>query len=228
MQLMLRLVLTILLPVVVGKAVQALPGVAAWAKEQATALKLVSSFMVVLIPWVKVSQATEALSRVQPLQLVYVALLGAAFHVTLLLLNAAASHALLPGVAAEKKAVVLCASQTALGASIAVVDTLGQSSAGPPGLLILPAILTYFVQIFTDAYLAVRLAGVGTWDGWCGSKVPGCSQPDDDKVPMNREAGRPSNAGPGQPSSRTMASERPTTAPEEGQERCPAGDVELI
>jgi len=107
--LLLRLLWTILLPVVVGKGLQWIPGLPELVKAWKLYIKIASSVLLVLIPWVKVSEATDDFSSVSGTDLVYVALLGISLHLVMLFLNWLAVL-VLPAKASEKKAVVLCAS----------------------------------------------------------------------------------------------------------------------
>lgn len=108
--LLVKLLLTILLPVVVGKILQWIPAVPFIMREWKQVIKVGSSVLLVLIPWVKVSQAEDDFAAVKGLDLLYVALLGIGLHTALLALNWITVATWLPSKAPERKAVVLCAS----------------------------------------------------------------------------------------------------------------------
>lgn len=179
--LLLRLLLTIFLPVVVGKLLQFIPGVPALVKALKPYIKVGSSVLLVLIPWVKVSQAEEDFKAVSAADLVYVALLGITLHLVMLVLNYAAVATWLPAKAPERKAVVLCASQKTLGTAVAVIEALGETAAGPPGLLVIPCILSHFVQIILDALIAVRMAGMPQWPQAGGEDEDEDNEEEDEK-----------------------------------------------
>ncbi len=149
--LLVRLVLTVLLPLVAGKLAQLIPGVNTAASKHKNTLKVLSSLFLCLIPWTKVSTAAEPLRNTPAEEIIAVLAIGMAVHVVFLIVNTLAARALAlkwP----EQAAVVLAGSQKTLSVAVAVVDA-APAELGNSGLLLLPCLLSHFAQIVMDALL---------------------------------------------------------------------------
>jgi len=149
--LLVRLVLTVLIPLLAGKLAQLIPGVNTAASQHKNALKVASSLFLCLIPWTKVSTAAEPLRTTPAGEILAVLAIGIGVHMVFLVVNTLAARALAlkwP----EQAAVVLAGSQKTLSVAVAVVDA-APAELGNSGLLLLPCLLSHFAQIVMDALL---------------------------------------------------------------------------
>ena len=149
--LLLKLVYTILLPLLAGRAAQLLPGVPRLVAQHKNTLKVASSLFLALIPWTKAGSAASDLLATSAGAIFTMLALGVLLHFVYLALNTAATQALgLPW--PERAAVLLAGSQKTLSVAVAVIDA-APPALGNPGLLLLPCILAHFTQIVIDAVL---------------------------------------------------------------------------
>ncbi|CAE7897992.1 BASS4, partial [Symbiodinium sp. KB8] len=149
--LLLKLVYTILLPLLAGRAAQLLPGVPRLVAQHKNTLKVASSLFLALIPWTKAGSAASDLLATSAGAIFTMLALGVLLHFVYLALNTAATQALgLPW--SERAAVLLAGSQKTLSVAVAVIDA-APAALGNPGLLLLPCILAHFTQIVIDAVL---------------------------------------------------------------------------
>lgn len=191
--LMLALVLFVLLPLAAGKLLRGLARVRDVVLRYSLPLKLSTSLLMVLVPWMKVSASAAAFRGVHlP---VVAALIGLGFgaHLSFIALNVLISLALrFP--TPHRKAIVLVCSQKTLGVAIAVVDAL-PASAGDKGLLLLPCLIAHLAQILVDAWVAAR------WGRHAAAPVSDATQPLDAKAKPSNDTGQaqgdatPSRAG---------------------------------
>jgi hypothetical protein len=155
LDLLLKLVLTILLPLLAGKAGrEAVPRARALAGRHRMALKYASSALLISVPWVTMSKSADKLRAMSAAAFCALVAVGAALHLLLLALNYAASGLLripLP----ERKAVVINASQKTVNTAMSVVQFL-PPSLGDTGLLVLPCVVSHLVQVLLDAALVAR------------------------------------------------------------------------
>lgn len=155
-----KLLLSILLPLCIGKI----------ARETSEALreivgrfnitlKLFSSFCLIMVPWMKVSSASDDMSEIDGVGIVEVIALGIALHLVYLGLNSAAAVGPLGLAAPEMRAVTIMCSQKTLPVAVAVIDFLPDNEnddgyLGEPGIMVVSCIIAHFVQIVIDAVLA--------------------------------------------------------------------------
>ena len=150
-----KLCLSILLPLAAGKIARGY--VATWAGANRKKLTTASNLALIVIPWMKFSESSEALSRIALHDLLLLVVSGLAIHILYLLLNAGACWLLRLDEPA-RRAVVLMASQKTLPVAMTVLAFLPDSTVSPEtkGLLAIPCITFHLGQIALDAVIATR------------------------------------------------------------------------
>lgn len=154
-----KLFLMVLLPLLLGKAAAtALPPVEAAVDRLGKPLTHLSNALIILVPWVEISRsaARGVLQAVPLVDHFSVVALYSAIHLAFVAWNLAGSRVLGLG-AAMTKSVVLVASGKALPLALVVVGLL-PAAAGDKGLLALPAIWGWAMQIVIDSPLAAAMA----------------------------------------------------------------------
>jgi sodium/bile acid cotransporter 7 len=150
--LLLKLCLSILLPLVAGKLLRHF--VRDWVDRNRSRIGLVSNLALISVPWMKFSQSSDRLAQIAPLSLVVLVISGLLVHLLYLLLNDGASRLLRLRLEA-RKAVVLLASQKTLPVALTVLAFL-PVPAEVKGLVAIPCITSHLGQIFVDAVVATR------------------------------------------------------------------------
>lgn len=152
-----KLALSILLPLLVGKSLQYFKKVQELVKKYKLKLKLFSSFLLILIPWISISTATPLLKQTEASPIVLMIVVGISLHLILLVFNYSACEIMnrvcklsiqLP----ERKAVVINASQKTLNTAVAVIAVLPLAM-GNKGMITVPCIIAHFAQIIIDAFI---------------------------------------------------------------------------
>ncbi|CAI7841507.1 unnamed protein product [Closterium sp. NIES-53] len=155
------LVTTLLVPLFIGMAVRrSIPAVATWADQRKQQLSMANNAMLSFVPWMQVSSARAAILRLDMTQLLPIAAAGIAVHLSFLALNMGVMAALrritpplpLQEANAVDRAVIILSSQKTLPVAATVVEKIG-TLMGEPALVLLPCILTHFLQIFIDSLL---------------------------------------------------------------------------
>ncbi|CAI5474417.1 unnamed protein product [Closterium sp. Yama58-4] len=155
------LVTTLLVPLFIGMAVRrTIPAVATWADQRKQLLSMANNAMLSFVPWMQVSSARAAILRLDMTQLLPIAAAGIAVHLSFLALNMAVMAALrritpplpIQEANAVDRAVIILSSQKTLPVAATVVEKIG-TLMGEPALVLLPCILTHFLQIFIDSLL---------------------------------------------------------------------------
>lgn len=159
--LLVKLCLTILLPLVVGRLLRVRLG--SWADAHRPTLTLVSNLALISVPWMKFSQSSDRLAAVAGGQLLMLIAAGLVIHFVYLAFNDGAARLFgfdLP----LRKAVVLMASQKTLPVALTVLALIPDEvlSAQDKGLVAIPCITSHLGQIFVDAFLATRWAAAAT------------------------------------------------------------------
>jgi hypothetical protein len=157
-ELLWKLTLSILLPLAIGRSLRYFARVRAFVKAHKGHLKLVSSSLLIMVPWVVISTSSQQLRTIPGGSFVILLVLGVVLHGGLLAGNyAVCRYVLHRKVAlAERKSVVINASQKTINTAMSVIQFLPPSDVLglDKGLLILPCLLSHFIQILMDAYLA--------------------------------------------------------------------------
>lgn len=162
-----RLALTVVLPLLVGKCLRWFDVVRSMAKVWSNQLKLASSFILVLIPWMKVSESSSQIAELDGGIIAAMFGLGAGFHVVLLIVNAVVVL-LVPLSNASRKAIIIMGSQKTVAIAVAFLALL--PDAMQPGVMVIPAIISHFSQIVIDAFVAT----------WLITALPSARDEDDD------------------------------------------------
>ncbi|XP_073144051.1 probable sodium/metabolite cotransporter BASS4, chloroplastic isoform X2 [Henckelia pumila] len=164
-QLLRGLLLTLLLPVILGKITRDFSkGVADFADRNRQILAMISATLLGLVPWMQVSKSRSLLLVVKPEIFLVAVVLGVLLHGILFVFNALVIQAFSlvsngKSSFAKKEnasALLLVASQKTLPVMVAVVEQLG-GSLGESGLLVLPCVAAHLNQIIIDSFL------VGLW-----------------------------------------------------------------
>lgn len=202
LELLWKLSLSILLPLGLGQALKlGLPAIDTWVQAHKTGLKYTSAGLLILVPWVVVSTSADQLAAVQPGSFAAIAAIGISFHAILLALNYGACL-LLPIPLAERKSVVINASQKTINTAMSVLQFLPASEALgiDKGLLIIPCIISHFAQIIMDAYVA------SYWKAFSDLPAPGGSTGAVDGAAAGASAGASGAQASAQGSTSSLAS----------------------
>ncbi|KAL9253894.1 putative sodium/metabolite cotransporter BASS4, chloroplastic [Drosera capensis] len=161
-QLCKSLVLTLLIPLILGKVVrESFQGVAAFVDQNRKLMSMINSMFLSLVPWIQVSKSRSLLLMVNPSSFLLAVGTGVLLHMVLLAFNAFITKILVSISGGSKSmfsrrqnviALLLVASQKTLPVTVAVVDQLG-GALGSPGLLVLPCVAAHLNQIVFDSFL---------------------------------------------------------------------------
>ncbi|XP_057980147.1 probable sodium/metabolite cotransporter BASS4, chloroplastic [Malania oleifera] len=161
-QLFKSLVVTLLIPLILGKVFrESIKGVADFVDQNRKALSMISAICLSLVPWIQVSKSRSLLLMVKPAVFLVAIGMGLLLHLMLLAFNILAVQSLSAVSGGSKSlfankqnasALVLVASQKTLPVMVAVVDQLG-GAFGESGLLVLPCVAAHLNQIITDSIL---------------------------------------------------------------------------
>jgi solute carrier family 10 (sodium/bile acid cotransporter), member 7 len=154
--LLLKLVLYILLPLLLGKGVNyCLQCTNGCTKRFKIRLKLFSSFLLIQVPWMSVSKEADKFNSMTGGEVVAVFGVGISLHFVFLCATYFTARKLFP--LAERKAVVILGSQKTLPVALSVISFL-PLALGSHGLMSLPCIISHFCQIVMDGVVAARWA----------------------------------------------------------------------
>ncbi|KAK6933539.1 putative sodium bile acid cotransporter [Dillenia turbinata] len=161
-QLFRSLVLTLLVPLLVGKVCrESIKGLAEFVDKNRKLLSMISALCLGLVPWIQVSRSRPLLLMVQPVVFLVAVGMGMALHLSLLAFNIFLVRVLSAvsngdqSILTKKEnatAFILVASQKTLPVTVAVVEQL-QGALGETGLLILPCVAAHLNQIIMDSFL---------------------------------------------------------------------------
>ncbi|KAK2973938.1 hypothetical protein RJ640_001406 [Escallonia rubra] len=161
-QLFKSLVLTLLVPLILGKVLrESFKGLADFADRNRKRLSLTSALLLALVPLIQVSRSRSLLLMVRPAVFLVAVVSGILLHLILLAFNALLIQSLSAvsgggnSIFAQKqnaRALLLVASQKTLPVMVAVVEQLG-GAFGEPGLLVLPCVAAHFNQTIIDSFL---------------------------------------------------------------------------
>jgi solute carrier family 10 (sodium/bile acid cotransporter), member 7 len=154
--LLLNLTLIILIPLLVGKALRFKPSIKALAAKYKKQTKIGTTLALITIPWMKVSSSAEKLRDISPLDLLYIVLIGGGMHMCFVAINYIVCRYILRMEKFNWIAVVVMASQKTLGVAVTVLDFL-PAAAGEQGLILVPIIISHFVQIMIDSVIVSKL-----------------------------------------------------------------------
>ncbi|XP_062506094.1 uncharacterized protein LOC134182681 [Corticium candelabrum] len=149
----LKLLLTVLVPIIVGKAFRLVQRVRQVVTRFDTLLKFVSMSLLILIPWMKISNAKQSgsFSSISVVNIVSIIGFAVALHFSFLIINTMASFLFVLSKEA-RKAIIILASQKTLAIALSVLSYL-PASVGDKGLLTIPVIISHMSQIIVDAFI---------------------------------------------------------------------------
>ena len=151
-----KLMLTILLPLSIGKALRELsPRLRAALALHKQLAGNVSSFCLLLIPWMELSVSQQKLLTLDAGALLGLLLCGLVLHLIYLAFNFAVARYILRLRLELRKSVVIMASQKALSISMTVLSFF-PATLGERGLIAIPCITSHIVQLLADAFIAGR------------------------------------------------------------------------
>ncbi|XP_062500686.1 uncharacterized protein LOC134177925, partial [Corticium candelabrum] len=150
---LLKLLLTVLVPIVVGKVLSLIKRVRQVVTRFGKPLKFASMSLLILIPWMKISKANKSgsFSGISAVNIVSIIGFAVALHFSFLLINTVASFLLILSKEA-RKAIIILASQKTLPIALSVLAYL-PASVGDEGLLTIPVIISHMSQIIADAFI---------------------------------------------------------------------------
>lgn len=154
-KLLVNLLLSILLPLIVGKLCRFIPRVVPLVNKHKTFLKLTSAALLISVPYMSVSEASDLLKGVAVKYILLLVLLGVVIHLALLIANGIVCHSM-GKVNLMKKpeqiAVLISNSQKTVNTALSVISYL-PPAAGAAGLLTLPCLIAHLTQILVDSFL---------------------------------------------------------------------------
>ena len=184
---LIKLMVTILLPLAVGKALRQIEPLAAFRLRNKKWFGIASSTFLVLVPLMKVSSASEQISEMPLGNIFLVILVACVLHVVYLAMNTAGTVPLSLGVA-ERKAVIILTSQKTLPVAVTVISFLPETAASAAGdgegwqlgIIVIPCIVCHLMQLLIDALFVNKWAtmtaeggplGLGTVPADAGAKT---------------------------------------------------------
>jgi len=152
--LLVKLVSTILVPTMLGKALQLSSSTAAqFAKDRKTELTMMANFSLGLIIWQSVSRAQATIVEAGMSNIVVCIGSGIALHLVLWAANGPV-YAFWPVKDMhQKRAVFMLGSQKTLPVSLAIIAGLPEGTVGNLGLVTLPCIFGHLSQLAMDTFL---------------------------------------------------------------------------
>jgi sodium/bile acid cotransporter 7 len=152
--LLVKLASTILLPTLLGKALQLSSSKAAqFAKDRKTELTVLANFSLGFIIWQSVSRAQATIVEAGWSNIVVCIGSGIALHLLLWLVNAPVHACWTVRDVHQRRAVFLLGSQKTLPVSLAIIAGLPEGTVGNLGLVTLPCIFGHLSQLAMDAFL---------------------------------------------------------------------------
>lgn len=169
-QLLRSLVVTLLIPLILGKVLrESFKGVADFVDKNRKLISMISAIFLSLVPWIQVSRSRSLLLMVKPAVFLVAIGMGTVLHLVLLAFNALSIQSLSAVSGGSKSpfakrqntvAFLLVASQKTLPVMVAVVEQL-HGTLGESGLLVLPCVAAHLNQIIMDSFLINIWLGKG-------------------------------------------------------------------
>eukprot|EP00879_Flechtneria_rotunda_P018174 GHRR01019062.1.p1 GENE.GHRR01019062.1~~GHRR01019062.1.p1 ORF type:complete len:396 (+),score=106.21 GHRR01019062.1:378-1565(+) len=154
LDLLVKLGVSILMPLVVGKSLRELvkPVRDNICKYKAP-LYLINNLQITLIVWQKLSSAREVLVEQEAGGVLLAAFAAILLHFVFLFVNVLVSW-LLRFPELERKAIIIMASQKNLPTAAVIISYFDPESVGNLGLMTIPCIVFYIMQLFIDSFVA--------------------------------------------------------------------------
>jgi sodium/bile acid cotransporter 7 len=159
-KLLLKLVISIIIPMAVGKGtrefVEQAPKLTTKYK---TELGLTNNSCLIAIVWMSISKSRGKLVRESALNIFVIVVAGVTLHMFFLAMNWVMTTPVLRLPEAERRAVLLMTSQKTLPVAVTIIAYLDETRWGGHGLIAIPCIVGHVSQLFIDAYIASIWAG---------------------------------------------------------------------
>jgi sodium/bile acid cotransporter 7 len=157
--LLLKLVISIIIPMAVGKLVREnVASAPRFTAKYKVELGLLNNASLVAIVWMSVSKSRGQLVGASAASIVIIVCAGVLFHLLLLCLNWTMTTPVLKLPEFERRAVLLMTSQKTLPVAVTVISYLDEQKWGAHGLIAIPCIVGHVTQLFIDAFIASRWA----------------------------------------------------------------------
>lgn len=156
-----KLVISILIPLAIGKAVREASAQAqTFVKRYKTELGLLNHTCLLLVVWQTMSRSADFIKSESAENLLGVILCGVVLHLIFLVVNYALVFGVLGNYVGEKekRTLLLLSSQKTLPVSVTIIAFLDEDVVGPTGLLAIPCVIGHMSQLFIDAVIAARWA----------------------------------------------------------------------
>ncbi|CEG01104.1 Putative sodium bile acid cotransporter [Ostreococcus tauri] len=157
-KLLVKLIFTILVPIVFGKlARESWPALSAAATKYKQELTLTNNSCLIIVVWMSISKSSSELKSTDAGTIFAVMFAGIVLHLVMLGINYVGTHAF--GICGpERVASVMMSSQKTLPVAMTIISYLPEDVFGSPGLIAVPCIVCHITQLFMDAPLASHLA----------------------------------------------------------------------
>ena len=157
--LLLKLVISIIIPMAIGKTVREKIACApAFTTKYKVELGLLNNSSLIAIVWMSVSKSRGQLVGASGLNIFIIVLAGIGFHLLLLTMNWTMTTPILKLPEKERRAVLLMTSQKTLPVAVTVISYLDENKWGGHGLIAIPCIVGHVSQLFIDAFIASKWA----------------------------------------------------------------------
>eukprot|EP00878_Enallax_costatus_P021897 GHUV01023208.1.p1 GENE.GHUV01023208.1~~GHUV01023208.1.p1 ORF type:complete len:388 (+),score=105.85 GHUV01023208.1:827-1990(+) len=152
--LLVKLGVSILMPVVVGKTLRELiRPVGENVYKYKAPLYLINNLQITMIVWQKLSSAREVLVEQEIGDVLMAALAAILLHFVFLFFNILVSW-LLRFPEQERKAIIIMCSQKNLPTAATIISYFDPAAVGNLGLITIPCIVFYIMQLFIDSFIA--------------------------------------------------------------------------
>ncbi|DBA98420.1 TPA: hypothetical protein ACH3X3_012432 [Trebouxia sp. C0006] len=155
-----NLLKTILAPLLAGATIRScVPAVAKLVDSNKKRMSLLSSMLLILVPWMQISKAVMSGVAISVTSLLGVLAAGVGIHLVFLAFNLTATAALQLGKTADnagtgiRRACILVGSQKTLPIAVTVLHGLAPQIGGAVGLAVIPCVVSHLVQIVIDSML---------------------------------------------------------------------------
>jgi predicted Na+-dependent transporter len=158
-QQIIQLLFTILLPLVMGKSLRNFAKCRVFAKKYGVELKVFSSILLSMVPWMKISATADEFGNLPAEALVATIAIAIFVHLLYLVFNYSVTTFVLNLPMKERKAVTIVSSQKTLPVAISILEFLPTDVVGAVGLATIPIIAAHLTQIIIDGFVAAKWAG---------------------------------------------------------------------
>ncbi|MEW5306312.1 MAG: hypothetical protein WDW38_007127 [Sanguina aurantia] len=153
LDLLVKLGVSIIMPLFLGKAIRELvPGAREFCNVRKIPLYLFNNFQIIMIVWMTLSYSQHHLIEQQPYDILFAVIAAIVEHFFFLVCNTIIAF-IFRLADAERKAFVISASQKSLPTAAVIIAYL-PPNVGEAGLVSIPCIVFYIMQLFIDSFLA--------------------------------------------------------------------------